>query len=207
MAVGDLYRIAFNYNVWGQSNVNVMYMRQTAPIGDNDAQAVADVLAPAMRDLYTGVVAGIRFLGTQTQVQLVARLATDVGEQFSNFATDGASLGGALPPANAVICRLKTGLAGRTRRGRIFLGGVGQSWHTAGVLNSVGQPIYNQFITNVKANFVGTNPLFNMQLGVFSRTRYKIVSNPFDSYFAPVTDLQVPAAIATMRSRKVGVGA
>lgn len=207
MANGDLYRCAFGYTVHGQSNVNVFYMRQSASGGGDDAQDAAQIISPILRDLYTPVVAGLRGAVTTLQTQLVARLSTDGGEFTSSFPSDGANIGGALPPANAVVIRLRTGFAGRRRRGRIFLGGVLGTWQTAGNVNSTGAAVYATFMQGLLTNFGGATPVTGYTLGVFSRASYSLLGNPFDDYWKPVTALQQPPAVATMRSRKVGVGA
>ena len=207
MAVGDLYRTAVQYNVAGQSNVNVMYFKQTKPMGQNNAQDFATEVAPLVRDLFVPIIADPRSLAITLTCTLVARLFSDVGESTAQINVNTPSPGLALPPANAMVLRIRTGLSGRTRRGRIFLGGVPASWITAGQLNTVGRVPYDNFMSSFIANFFGDDPLSGAQLGVFSRSRYAIISNPFDDYWKPAVQLQIPPAVATMRSRKVGVGA
>ena len=207
MAVGDLYRMACRYSVHSQSNVNVLYMKQTRSIGDNKAQDVADVAAPILAQIYGLWLGGGRGNQFNLDVQLVARLASDIGIAGVPFDGAGASVGIALPPANAVVVRIRTGLQGRTRRGRFFLGGVGDSLNNAGTLNGAGLTKVQQFMTAITTNFMGDDPLVGVTLGVFSRSRYSIISNPFDDYWKQATQLVAPGEIATMRSRKVGVGA
>lgn len=206
MATGDLYRVAFNYNVHGQSCVNVMYMKQTV-VGAGTAQTAATALAPLLKDVFKIVLTrGSTSNTCNVSTQLVARLLTDQGQASANFADEG-PLDAALPALNAMVVRIRTGFSGRSHRGRIFVGAVPASWVSGSVMNATGITKYGLFATALIQGFMGNAPQSGYQLGVFSREKYRILSNPFDDYWKPATQLTVPSEVASMRSRKVGVGA
>jgi len=206
MAIGDLYRIAFEYLSQSQTNVNVMYFKQTGSEPGNDAQAVAFWMAERLKLVYNPTIARPgRGQVVGVTATLVARIFGDVGKGTANWGVDGPNET-PLPPANAVVVRLRTGLQGPTRRGRIFVGGVPGIWQTDGSLNAAGLAGYGAFISRMLADFGSPTAPGKMQLGVFSRERYSIISNPFDEYWKPVTQLAVAGPVSTMRSRKVGVG-
>lgn len=207
MATGDLYRVAMSYGVAGQSNVNVYHMRQAAQIGDDSANDIAQALAPLFKQLYQPILAAPRANLMNVEVTKISRILSDQGQASAQFEGTGDNQGAALPPANAVVMRIKTGFADRTRRGRAFLGGVGINYVASGSLNEAGLTKYATFIAAFRAGFMGALPQSSMELGVFSRSRYAIISNPFDDYWKPASQLAIASAVATMRSRKVGVGA
>lgn len=205
MATGDLYRTAVEYQSDGQLNVNVYYMKQTK-VTTGGAKQAAEDMAPIFAGLYGLILApGSRAANIIVRCQLVSRLFSDGGEKLQPLSGSPGG-GAALPPTNAIVIRLKTGFADRTRRGRVFLGCVPGGVVTAGVLNQFGQDNYGGFAANLVTNFGGNAPAVGFSLGVFSRERYSLISNPFDEYWKPVTVAQAIAQVATMRSRKVGVG-
>lgn len=206
MAIGDLWRIAFEYSFWGQNCVNVMHFQQKVSLPRDDAQGVADVACTVMRDVYAPLLCrqqrGLTWGATVSQI---SRLAGD-GAQASIIFGDG---GVDTPPISsmlAAVLRLRTGLADKTRRGRIFIAGIAQVSTTGNNLNPGGTAAMEGFMARLQTNFMGNAPVTGLQLGVFSRERYKILSNPFDEYFKPVTQLAAPTTLATMRSRKPGIG-
>lgn len=205
MSTGKLYRTAIEYQISGQLNVNVMYLRQTA-VDTRNAADVAEDQAAIWRGIYGNVLSTFsRAPNIMVRCTEVSRVFSDAGE-FSTALVGSPGVVQTLPPANALVIRLKSGLADRTRRGRIFVGGICADRVAEGMLNPSGVLLYSAMALAIKANFVGNAPVTGFQLGVFSRERYKILSSPFDDYWVPVIDVQHTSAIATMRSRKVGVG-
>jgi len=206
MAVNDLWRIAFEYQSQAQLNVNVLYCKQLTAAPGEDAQAVATHVAPLIRDVFNQAIARVsRGQMTNVGVTKIARFASDTARSSSSWGIDGpAEI--PLPSVVAAVMKIRTGLAGPTRRGRIFLGGVPSIWQTDGTLNANGNLNYGQFMDRLRTAFSGPTPTTGLQLGVFSRTRYKIISSPFDDYWVPATQLAMASPLATMHSRKVGIG-
>ncbi len=205
MATGDVYRVAFLYSVHGQGCANILYMKQTGAAGD-DAQDAASILAPLLTQVYFPVLPRGAVQNTiNVGVTLVSKSNSDQGGASGDLASQGPNTG-AFPALCASVIRIRTGLAGRTRRGRIFLSGVSLEWSTAGVLNANGILGYDGFMTRLSAGFMGPNPQSGFQLGVFSRTVYSGLLGTLADAFKPAISLQNPVEIASMRSRKVGVG-
>jgi hypothetical protein len=206
MAVGDLYRVALQCRVHGQLNVNTMYLKQEAGSEDK-AVEVATHLLPRLAPIWQRSM-GIADFDRQwtMNVTKVSRLFSDMGQHIIEVPANGQPFAGALPTVNAVVISLGTGFAGPSRRGRWFLGGVAQAHVTNSILNTTGNTVYSTFITEAAAELTAGTPASGFRLGVFSREKYKLISNPFDDYWKPCTQLTVRTIIATMHSRKIGIG-
>lgn len=205
MAVNDLYRTAFSVQVSGQTTVNVMYFKQLNSSLQDDAQSAANIITPILSTAYSNVLASNSTNPvSNVTCTRVSRLFADTGTAIGNV---GPGIGGDVMPA-LVACtvKIKTGFAGKTRRGRIFVGGVPSVFVAFSTVSTTAIARYQLFMDGIRNNFMGGAPVSGFQLGVFSRTRYAILSNPFDDYFKPATQLVLNGAIASMRSRKFGVG-
>lgn len=206
MAVGDLYRIALGYRVHGQLNVNVMAMKQIADAAVEDASDVAAKIITPLAQTWANYLAGIAFdKNFEVKVDKIARLTSDQGtaQLFADLTYQNNV---SLPTVNAITYSLYTGLAGPTRRGRIFLGGIPVDSVLNSVITNLGLTRFNNFNTAFSNNFLGESAASGFQIGVFSRSRYNIVSNPFDEYWKPCNRLVIKNAVGTMHSRKIGVG-
>lgn len=201
MPQGDLYRVAFEYSVWGQVCVNVLYMAQRAG-GPQDAQEVAEALAPAISAVYDPL-HGLEVLHRSVKTALVSRVLQDTGEAI--LAEQGSGGSGALSPTLALVCTIRTGLAGRTRRGRIYIGGAA-TLEEGGIITGSGVPKANAFVTALTNAFLTEQAASGFQLGVFSRERFKLLSNPFDQYWAGATSVGISSILGNQRRRRPGVG-
>jgi len=207
MAVGDLYRCALGYRNHSQLNVNVFYMKNVSAASAESANQIAQLVCETMAPIYQAIKPGGSGSNTYTcEVNKVARLESEIGS-WTAAGPIGLLLGDTLPSVNAVTMSLNTGFAGPARRGRVFLGGVPVAWQANSLLNTGGFAGYNAWQNAVRDAFMGEDASTGLQLGVFSRTKYSLISNPFDDYWKPVTQMIVRSEIGTMKSRKVGVGA
>lgn len=205
MAAGDIYRVAFLYSVYGQGCANIMYMKQDG-FGGDDATDAAEHLMPILRTTFVPVLPrGVTGNLYNVGVSLVSKSNSDQGGASADTLQEG-PLGGALPALCSIVVRIKTGLAGRRRRGRIFVSGIPEGWSAAGVLNAAGVTGYTGLANRLNAAFMGTTPSSGFRLGVFSRTEYDSILGTLNDAWKPATTLVVPTEVASMRSRKVGVG-
>ena len=206
MAVGDLYRCALTFRIHGQVNTNVMYMKNLTAIADDNAEKSATTVLPYLVQAYRLIIAGIGFdKAFQLDANLISRINSDLGAE-SVIADVAYANNVALPTVNAIVASIYTGLSGPTRRGRLFLGGVAVDSVLNSVIAGQGPARYAGWTTAMANAFLGSEPASGYQLGVFSRKRYEILSNPFDEYWKPATAIQVKNPVATMHSRKLGVG-
>lgn len=206
MAVGDLYRVALSYRMHGQLNTNVMAMKQIADAAVEDAGDVAAKILPLLAASWAKYMAGIGFDKTfSVQVDKIARLTSDQG--LANLVADITYQNNvSLPTVNAVTFSIYTGLSGPTRRGRLFLGAIPVDSVLNSVLAGLGLTRFDNFNADFAAKFLGDSATSGFQIGVFSRSRYAITSNPFDDYWKPANRLVVKNTVGTMHSRKIGVG-
>lgn len=122
----------------------------------------------------------------------------------------GAETGDTLPTLNSCVISIRTERAGRSGRGRIFLGGIPESSTTGSFINPE-SPYWGAvgaFAACLFSHFHYTSfpPSNSWQLGVMSR-KIGGAKPPFlTTGFSPVTALTPHRLIATTRSRKVGHG-
>jgi hypothetical protein len=207
MAVGDLYRVALKYILDGQENVNVMHFEQMDSTGGNEGSSEAAVaLTQPLATVWDKFVGRATWNHVySTEVVKVDRLISDIGNFSVQNPIDGPN-SARLPTVVAATVTLRTGFQGPSRRGRIFMGGVPADGVIAGQLSGQGITWASDFITAFGAAFMGGSPTSKFRIGVFSRKRYEIISNPFDDYFKPVTTATFQPTVGTMHSRKVGLG-
>lgn len=105
-------------------------------------------------------------------------------------------------PQLAAKFSIKTGLHGRARQGRFFQSGLVDSQVEVGkILSDTKAGLENVLTVAIKPQFVGTASS-GFRLGVFSRKYWSLLSNPFEDYWKPATDIQLATVMSTMRRRK-----
>jgi len=129
-------------------------------------------------------------------------------EQSPNPALVGSGLP-ALPSFNACLISLSTGLGGRSNRGRIFMPGLIANDTANSKITAVGLPKWQAFLTCMIGKFIGAVDnvdavVFNW--GVLSRKKSGVNYATADAGFTRIRSAQVKDVIATMHSRKLGVG-
>lgn len=204
MAVDDLYRVSMVTRVHNQECVNVMYMKQRGAGMGDDAQAAANYLGPKLRDIVEPKTGQFNWNFVGVNTSLVSRINSDQGERAVTKLNTGPVVG-VVTPTLALVISLRTGFAGRSRRGRIYFAGLRDDGEVGGLVVDNGIIAANTLLADLNAEFgvSGTGPF---QLGVFSRLRYEIISNPFDDYWKPVTGMSYNPAFGNQRSRRPGVG-
>jgi hypothetical protein len=152
------------------------------------------------------------FSSNLTIEKLTARelfpVALDELEKSPDPALVGSGLP-ALPSFNAVLISLSTGLGGRSNRGRLFMPGVIGNDVQNSKMDSFGLAKWQAFVACMVGKFVGAaadvdSKVFNW--GVLSRKNSGVNFATADVAFNRVTSAQVKDVIATMHSRKLGVG-
>lgn len=115
----------------------------------------------------------------------------------------------ALPTFNAALISLSTGLGGRSNRGRIFMPGVIANDTANSKITSTGLPKWQAFITCMIGKFVGAAENVDQvpfNWGVLSRKNSGVNYATAGDAFHRVRSAQIKDVIATMHSRKLGVG-
>jgi hypothetical protein len=196
---GSLFRTAIQYSIFGTACVNVLYFAGNTP--DQTAAALLqnliDIYLPAVRQVQGGDV-----VYTKATAVEVSRLPLQDSAERALSGVVGAQGASADAPQLATCINIRTGYSDRTRRGRFFLGGIPDTSTASGKLSAGVLPLMNTMLSALNAAYIaeGSGELFT--LGVFSRKRYDILSNPFDDYWKPATGLAYSIVQSTMRSRK-----
>lgn len=119
-------RVAMEYTLQGELIVNVYHFTTASPITTVNLTALAAVLA----DMFITDMAGLY----STDLSLQQVVATDVSEADgiqivynTGLPVAGGSANDSAPNNVAVVMSLRTGLTGRSRRGRNYYGGIDET--------------------------------------------------------------------------------
>lgn len=104
-----------------------------------------------------------------------------------------------IPLQLAMVAQLKTGLAGRTNRGRIYLHGTTCNWLLNGVWNPTNLAGSQARMTTLVGRWCAGNSQNGWSLVILGK-------NAPDTDAKTVTDIQIRATPGTQRRRQVGVG-
>lgn len=196
---GALYRLSLAYQVAGEICQNVLYCRGA----DNTVTAALMVnagindIAAAFRTVQCTSV----LYQSCTAVEVVRFGSQDTAEAAMTGVTGNLAVL-AEAPQLAVCFNNRTGQFGRTRRGRFFLGGIPDGEVEGGKIKASFATTINTMLATLSGRIVGASATSAARLGVFSRERYKIISNPFDEYWAMSQSLGYVSVMSTMRSRR-----
>jgi hypothetical protein len=122
MSVGDIWQIRIFCRMDDQLSINIRHYQTVLTVGPGSvaAQDVADTLRPGFQTAYLNILteqATFQALSAQKLRPL------PVGSEAFSFATlpnDGLRLGDALPRQTCGVISLRTALAGRSNRGRLY---------------------------------------------------------------------------------------
>jgi hypothetical protein len=229
MAVGDVYKLTLVQQYLGMLVQNTHYFdRKTA--GDPtvaDAQVLADYFKDAFKAQQNAAISYYSWTLQQMRGGTVTAIASECrrtgGILYQGIFTGtlvGSLAGESLPPQSAMVTTLNTGLAGKRRRGRMYLAGKGEAEQSGGTwLVGTTTAMAAVWSTVIAAyGTAGTEP--NWRLGVWSeRTATGCVPaetrphtptnvNPPDlaNAYAPITSAQVKSIVYSQRRRTLGVG-
>jgi hypothetical protein len=104
-----------------------------------------------------------------------------------------------------MILTKRTGVAGKTHRGRIYIGGLSANDVTVNLMNVSGITRATNFIASIMTTFGPAGTDTHLQLGVYSRVIGG--SSPFTlAGWQPVTRLDLQVVLGNQRRRRFGVG-
>jgi len=115
----------------------------------------------------------------------------------------------ALPSFNAALISLSTGLGGRSNRGRLFMPGVIANDVSSSKLTSGGLAKWQAFVTCMVGKFVGAAENVDQvpfNWGVLSRKNSGVNFATAGDAFHRIRTATAKDVVATMHSRKMGVG-
>ena len=228
VAVNGIYRLAVIGTVAGQQHVHTLHFRSTLDPDSLSAseeqwqQELIDAWQGAPRTAYRGIFYTVHNPCEQYQVRKVCGslpLPAGVDEAEAGGSTAGTMPGGSsiTAPWLAQNVTWRTGNAGRSYRGRSYIGGLDENDITGAVVAPARVTLLATYCTALKTAFVDPGDLDTpYKLFVFSRvlaegkpaTPDKPAVPPVECQQAgaDVRSFQTRTALATMKSRKAGSG-
>ena len=202
-------RVRIIGRIHGQETVNVLHFATNTVINDSPSRdALILALLVAMLDCI-----GEHFLNAVTQDWTLVGLegipiAPTPGDPIFKAADPGTvgTLSASSTSFIATLVQIRTGLGGRTHRGRVFFPPAGEAGTNNSLIINTVLDEMQLFLQCVLNKFVGIGATEPWRLGVLSR---KILNNSpanFDTAFTEATSLTVSDKAAIMGSRKVGRG-
>lgn len=197
VAAGSVIKVTINSLLDQQLVQNVFHIMNNAA---TTLEAIEDMVNNNLLDeLYQAL--SHELACTSVAVQSLWPVLTDPYEEAKSFT--GGDVLESLPVANAVIVSLKTGLGGRTKRGRKYLCGV------------VAQGVDDSRLTETYRNTLQTD--WNTIMGYWKQggtgsavmgilSRQPPPDGDLSARFTPVTSAIVRPVLGTMRSRLPGHG-
>jgi hypothetical protein len=193
----------------GQETVNVLHFATNDEILDQDSlDTLLLQLADALKDcvlstLLPGVTADWTFIKSDAK-----RIYPTASDPIVSTAPAGSvgELGATSVSFAASLLSIRTGGGGRRGRGRMFLPPAGEAQTANSNLDAGTLLLLAAFAACMAGKFLGSSPTTAWRLGVYSRTNDAGTGGTFDNSFRVATQLSPVAAVAVMRSRRVGHG-
>jgi len=200
-AIGDIYQVTYQQTLEGQTMENVIHFREitgaSTPAQINTAvQTFLTTLSLAQSNqvVYTAII-----VKQMTPLAFDERILTPT-------TTTGANSSPAFNNTIAIVCTKRTGTAGKTHRGRIYIGGPPGTFTTDGNrLNATGASAMGTVTSTWMSTYgpTGTDP--HLQIGVYSRVIGG--SLPFTvAGWQPLSSIDTQIIFGNQRRRRIGVG-
>lgn len=204
MAEGDVWLIAIKGTLLGQEYVNG-FAAQLTSAGATVEDAIDDIVTT----FYTPVLAGV--ITNQLSLTMAsARQQVNPQVLFEKaISLTGAQAGEALPPQCAFVITLRTGIAGRSRRGRLYIGGHIEANESNGVFAGATVTGMQGWADGLVAlaGAGGTSP--DWRWGVWSKKLGEPTPGNFNvgAGFRTITEVLARSIVYTQRRRTLGHGA
>lgn len=207
MPIDHVARVVIQGELHGQQTINVLHFGSEGAVPPDVTTNLQNLIAAVLtciRDTLLPAVSQDWKLQQVTAKQLYPT-ATDERVVLAEPTDVGAIAGDGDVSFTAQLLQIRTGLAGRTNRGRMFIagvpeGGVSQSRLTPGQLALIAA-----FAACLVSEFIG-QPAPAWNLGILSRKNLQQNYSNAHTNFRLATSVQATNLVATMRSRKVGKG-
>lgn len=189
----NVFHLATNEVINDQSNLDDLLLQLAQAM----LECAVDTLLPAVTSDYELVQCDAkRIFPVQSDPIVATAPPNSVGQRGPTSVSFAASL-----------VNLRTGGGGRRGRGKKFLPPPGEADISTSEIDNATLLLIAAFLTCLAGKFLGANPSTFWILGIYSKTTDKELGHDFNDSFRIVTSLNPVAQLATMHSRKVGVGA
>jgi hypothetical protein len=209
MPVGDVFRIRTKGTHLGsrvEFGVHVEFMSAAADPADLVASWIATIM-PLVTAATSVETNWLSVMASDTNP--LGAASVEVGLTQPN---PGAIAGDALPPQNAVVVSLRTGLKGGRRRGRFFVPGISETGTALGRLSGTQLTAIQALASGIMGAYgsAGTEAA-NYRLAVYSPIdTTPPPPKPFkpknDRLVTHITEFTVDPVVRTQRRRAIGVG-
>jgi hypothetical protein len=209
MATNDTIQLAVKGVVGGQEHVHTLHFRIWDP-----TKFEQDLIDHYQANARTEYRALFRTVDTPCQVYTARQVCGSVplrapaeeAETAPLSLGTGTGSSEVLPQYTAAVVSVRTALAGKSNRGRFFIGGMLEEHQTAGVMGAGYKAILQAYATKLLTTYTGTTPAGGFSLVVHSRTLAAVPGTDCTDSSHPVTAMIVRDTLGTMRSRKIGHG-
>lgn len=209
MAINDTYFFTAQGTLGGRSYIHTLHFRElVGPISGNPAADLINTWQAACQSAWLGAhpvtyqlvrLTAQRICGSPP---LPARVEEGVGLPGLRVA---GGTGALLPPWLAVAVNEATGLAGKSRHGRFFLSGGGESdidGETLVVGASLWINLIQTYVSALSTRFVQQAVPLNWDLVVHSKKLAEVPGTQCNQSSEPVTSLGIVARLTSQRSRR-----
>jgi hypothetical protein len=209
MAINDTTLLTVKGSVFGQDHVHTLHFR-SIDIGASE-QDLIDAWQAGCRTSYRAIFSTGEFpcqTYTARQVCGSVPLRAPVEETETTPLSEGTKTGatGAMPPWIAGVVSVRTAFAGRSRRGRFYLGGMAESEQELAVITSGRLALQQAYIDDLISEFVFPAGAGGWTLVVHSHKLAAVPGTDCEDSSTLVTGFLNRSAVATMKSRKAGHG-
>lgn len=204
MSIGQVYQVKIRARLHGQELNNVWHFQnQTFDMQEPSiAQELLANLIPYLRAItaldqqFFSIVVRVKDLLNYSPYELVT----------GNL--NGSYPGYSMPSQLAVVVAMRSEYTGRSKRGRVYLGGVPLNFIDG---SSLTPSATNHFLTmcgNIRQRYIDNSATSGLRLGIWSRLLGEPGSSGFDrdAGFEEATALIPRPILGTQRRRRVGVG-
>lgn len=200
-AIGEIYQVTFQSSIQGQQIENVVHFRE---VTGASTPAQIDTAAKNFFTLLANLLP-VSQICTGIIVKQMTPLAFDERLLVPTTAT-GQQSAAPLNQIIALIFTKRTGVSGKSHRGRLYSSAVPSNMTSDGCrLNTTGGTIAGTFASSAIGQFGPSGTDGHLQLGVYSKAIGG--SSPFTAAgWQPVLTLDTQIIFGSQRRRRVGVG-
>lgn len=193
----------------GQDCIQVLHFSTNTEVNDNPARdalilaLLQAVLACIVDQLLPAVTSDYRLVGLEG-----SEVFPTLGDPIFQ-AADPNSVGALSPSSSSVLATLiqiRTGLGGKTHRGRNFWPPAGEANSANSIIDGPTMQQLTDFVNCIAGKFIGQAKTEPWSLGVYSRKLGPNTTTQWSDGFTEATAMVPSELIAVMGTRKVGRG-
>lgn len=197
--VNDVWQMTIRQTLNGQEVDNVLHFQEGAAaiLADGLAQSFIDTILPQWRTLVSN-----QHQFDKLSIRKLNPIPLDPQEYALN-AVKGTLAQEPLPGQCAVVASIRTGQGGRSKRGRIYFGGITPDTETGGIITPAQQAAWTTFLDLLRSTYPDNVGPSGWILGVYSRKNGYIPPNYSTAAFTPAKQIVLNVRLGTQRRRSL----